>query len=298
MNIAVESILVGERDRTDPGDLSDLKASIAAVGLLHPIVVTENHELIAGGRRLAAIRELGWTDTPVTVVDLTTAADALRAEADENTCRKALTPYEAARARERRTRLLAPAAKGRKEQAIRERDSSGRAVATSANLAEVAPPAARETRKVAALGTGYSGSTLDKVDRIRDVAERGVIRQGKTETPAPEPVRAAARQALEEVKKTGAAVEPASRQVETAIAEYVEADPGVQDARLAREVFRLIVQTNSGLPKLDAARVRALRNKEMHEALADAYERLGQWVREASGEQEQERGLRVIRGTA
>lgn len=42
---------------------------------------------------------------------------------------------------------------------------------------------------MAAVGTGYSGSTLDKVDRIRDVAERGVIRQGRQEVPAPEPWR-------------------------------------------------------------------------------------------------------------
>ncbi|MFA7265815.1 MAG: hypothetical protein WC054_05850 [Candidatus Nanopelagicales bacterium] len=29
------------------------------------------------------------------------------------------------------------------------------------------------TRKLAAAGTGYSGSSLDKVDKIRDAAERG-----------------------------------------------------------------------------------------------------------------------------
>ncbi|MGH3671623.1 MAG: hypothetical protein ACRDSH_13465, partial [Pseudonocardiaceae bacterium] len=47
---------------------------------------------------------------PVTVVNLDTAADVLRAELDENTCRKPLTGYEASRARERRAEVLAPKA--------------------------------------------------------------------------------------------------------------------------------------------------------------------------------------------
>jgi hypothetical protein len=33
----------------------------------------------------------------------------------------------------------------------------------------------RRTAKVAARGTGYSGTTLDKVTGIREVAEQGVI---------------------------------------------------------------------------------------------------------------------------
>lgn len=40
-----------------------------------------------------------------------------------------------------------------------------------------------KTRKLAAAGTGYSGSSLDKVDKIRDAAERGVVKVGKTEMP-------------------------------------------------------------------------------------------------------------------
>lgn len=32
-----------------------------------------------------------------------------------------------------------------------------------------------KTRNLAAAGTGYSGSSLDKVDKIRDAAERGLL---------------------------------------------------------------------------------------------------------------------------
>jgi len=59
----------------------------------------------------------------------------------------------------------------------------------------------RRTAKVAATGTGYSGSTLDKVRAIRDAAERGVVRQGDREVPAPTEVREIARAGVENVKQ-------------------------------------------------------------------------------------------------
>ena len=55
-----------------------------------------------------------------------------------------------------------------------------------------------KVRKAAAVGTGYSGSTLDKVRVVRDSGERGIVKRGKKEVPAPEPVRAVAREAREE----------------------------------------------------------------------------------------------------
>ena len=54
-------------------------------------MVTPEGRLIAGQRRLAACRLLGWTDVPVTVVDLNEAA---RGEAHENLVRKDLLPSE------------------------------------------------------------------------------------------------------------------------------------------------------------------------------------------------------------
>src|ERR1700726_2666915 len=87
----IQQIQIGFRYRKDLGDLRALAQSIEEVGLLHPIVVTAAGRLIAGQRRLAACRLLGWTDVPVTVVDLYQAA---RGEADENFVRKDLLPSE------------------------------------------------------------------------------------------------------------------------------------------------------------------------------------------------------------
>src|ERR1039457_5826406 len=87
----IEQIQIGFRYRKDLGDLRPLVDSIAEVGLLHPVVVTPDGRLIAGQRRLEACRLLGWTDVPVTVVDLYQAA---RGEAHENFVRKDLLPSE------------------------------------------------------------------------------------------------------------------------------------------------------------------------------------------------------------
>ncbi|MFG2623238.1 ParB N-terminal domain-containing protein, partial [Streptomyces sp. NPDC048507] len=68
MRLPLSDIRVGKRDREDLGDLAGLQASITAVGLLHPVVVTQDGDLVAGGRRLAAVTGLGWETVPVTVV--------------------------------------------------------------------------------------------------------------------------------------------------------------------------------------------------------------------------------------
>jgi len=87
----IDQIQVGFRYRKDLGDLRSLADSIQEVGLLHPVVVTPEGRLIAGQRRLEACRLLGWTDVPVTVVDLYQAA---RGEAHENFVPKDLLPSE------------------------------------------------------------------------------------------------------------------------------------------------------------------------------------------------------------
>lgn len=94
MKLPLESITVGKRLREDYGDIAGLAASIEQFGLLHPIVVDEEANLVAGGRRLRAVQMLGWES--VDVRDLGELSDAERAEIEleENARRKDLTPYE------------------------------------------------------------------------------------------------------------------------------------------------------------------------------------------------------------
>ena len=89
-------IIVKDRSRKDLGDLSALATSIDEIGLLHPPVVTAGLVLVAGERRLEAVKLLGWQEVPVTVAATWSEVEkALYAERDENTCRKDLLPSEA-----------------------------------------------------------------------------------------------------------------------------------------------------------------------------------------------------------
>ena len=70
MDMVIAEISVGSRCRTDVGDIDALAAGIREAGLLHPVVVTPDGKLIAGSRRLAACKSLGWDKVPVQVVDI------------------------------------------------------------------------------------------------------------------------------------------------------------------------------------------------------------------------------------
>ena len=68
--LPISKIKVRSRYRKDLGDLAGLAASIKELGLLHPVVVRDDGRLIAGERRLAACKLLGWKTVPVTVIDI------------------------------------------------------------------------------------------------------------------------------------------------------------------------------------------------------------------------------------
>lgn len=80
------------RHRKDLGDIASLADSIKNIGLLHPVVVQPDGTLIAGERRLEAVKLLGWDKIPVRVIDL---PSIVRGEHDENVFRKDFTPSEA-----------------------------------------------------------------------------------------------------------------------------------------------------------------------------------------------------------
>ena len=94
---AVDSITIGQRHRTDLGDIDALAASIDRDGLLQPPTITPDGVLVCGARRMAAIKKLGWRRVSVWVRSgLSDRLGHLLAEQDDNQLHKPLTPIEAA----------------------------------------------------------------------------------------------------------------------------------------------------------------------------------------------------------
>ena len=114
--LSIEEINVGERQRKEiaPAELRALAKSIREKGLLHPVVVTRDKTLVAGGRRLEAMKvlhrdgqEFSCNSTlipagqiPTTLLsDKLRTSDVLEAELEENILRVNLSWQEEVEAR-------------------------------------------------------------------------------------------------------------------------------------------------------------------------------------------------------
>jgi ParB-like chromosome segregation protein Spo0J len=163
MLVSTDAIRVEGRCRKDLGDIGALASSIADVGLLHPVVVTADMALVAGERRLSAVRQLGWAEVPVTVTDsLPDAAALLRAERDENTARKELAPTEAVALGERLAALLRPQAEAR---------ARTRTDLMSDDCKATFLPETGQTRDAVGDAVGMSGRTWQKAQAVVKAAE-------------------------------------------------------------------------------------------------------------------------------
>jgi ParB-like chromosome segregation protein Spo0J len=168
-----KEIIVKDRSRKDLGDIERLATSIEQIGLLHPPVVTSDLLLIAGERRLEAIKMLKWSDLPVHVVStLAEAAQLLQAERDENTCRKDLAPSEAVALGVKLETIEAPKAQDRREA------TQGRPPKTGGNLPPVTD-AQPKTRDVVGAAVGMSGKTYQKAKAVVEAAQEDPEKFGK-----------------------------------------------------------------------------------------------------------------------
>ncbi len=93
LKIPVSEIIVRDRHRRDFGDLDALARNIADLGaLLQPIVITPSKVLVAGERRLRAVRDiLGWKEIDAKVVNIPSIVEG---EYAENELRKDWTASE------------------------------------------------------------------------------------------------------------------------------------------------------------------------------------------------------------
>lgn len=92
--IRIADIWIGDRRREDLGDIEALAESIRQYGLLAPPVLTDDGTLVAGQRRVEAMKLLGWTETPYINKGQLTAERLHEIELEENIRRKDFTEYE------------------------------------------------------------------------------------------------------------------------------------------------------------------------------------------------------------
>lgn len=158
--LSIEKITVGERHRRDLGDVAALARSIETVGLLHPVVVDDEGNLICGARRLAAFLRLGRQVIPAHVIDID---DALLGERDENLQRLDFAPDELV--------ALGRALEERERARAKERILVGHNQYTEPSGNFPAPSKGRVRDKVAAVA-GVSGRTYEKAKAVVEAAEQ------------------------------------------------------------------------------------------------------------------------------
>jgi ParB family chromosome partitioning protein len=158
IRLDIADITVGPRFRRQVGDLSALVESIESVGLLHPIVVTPEFEMVAGRRRLEACKKLGWVDIPCRVLPLS-PVEMLMAERDENAVRLDFRPSE-----------MVAIGRRLEEEVARQRSDN-----RTANLPQSGDSPLWErgkTRDIVGRSLGVAGSTYQKAKQVVEAAEQ------------------------------------------------------------------------------------------------------------------------------
>ena len=88
--IPISKIKVGTRFREELGDIESLAQSLETEGLINPITIDKDNNLLAGGRRLAAATSLKWKSITANVMEIETEGDLRIIELIENVQRKEL----------------------------------------------------------------------------------------------------------------------------------------------------------------------------------------------------------------
>jgi len=94
------------KPRREHGDIKALAESIRKEGLLQPLVINQNNELICGRRRYEALNFLKWKNAPILKVETESAIDKLSKSIAENLIRLNLTWQEEIKAKEELDQLM------------------------------------------------------------------------------------------------------------------------------------------------------------------------------------------------
>jgi ParB-like nuclease domain len=295
--LRIADIVIGERSRTEARNVDSLARSIQERSLLQPPVVRRDGGrwvLVAGMRRLTALRSLGWAETPVVVAEsIGDELAALYAEGDENTEREPFTVAEAVehrrriraaeeRAAKERQRAAGPASVAKREGRTAQPVKDG-----STKLEEPSPEPRRHEREVrhrTAKATGYGATTLDKAERILALAADDTV---------PEPVREIARNAADNLSAFGVKVDREFKAVEQVVVENSDHAEAYRNAQWRKQLAGELGKLNA-LTTFPAERVVAVCDEDHFHLIDSVCESVAAWHAEIT--RLRRPGLRAVPG--
>jgi N6-adenosine-specific RNA methylase IME4 len=203
----IADIKVGSRHRKNFGDIAALAKNIEEIGLLHPVVIRPDGRLIAGERRIKALKHLGRKDIAVTIVDLD---KVVRGEYAENFFRKAFVPSEWVDIEDALLADERAKAKQRQREAGERGSEGGRGKRKT--LGGNSPKGKRAPRAVDTVARviGKDRRTVEKARAVRDAARAEPEKFGKF---------------LTEMNRTEKVNGPYRRFINTQQAERIRAEP-------------------------------------------------------------------------
>lgn len=107
MKVPIDKIYIKDRIREDIGEITPLVESMSKFGLLNPVTISEDYELLAGYRRLETAKILGWKTIECHFVLAETKLAKFEIEMEENTTRKEFTEHEIEKSNKIRKELTA-----------------------------------------------------------------------------------------------------------------------------------------------------------------------------------------------
>lgn len=171
--VAIKAIIVGDRYRKDLGDLEPLKASIAEIGLLHPVVIDGERRLLVGGRRLEACKQLGMLTIPaVTAASLSDLRHRVMAEKDENVCREPFRPSEMVALGRVIEEFQRPIAEKAKAEGVKEGGKNRHSYGGNSPKAKQPRDESQRTSSVAAAACGVDRRTYEKAKAVTQAAAK------------------------------------------------------------------------------------------------------------------------------
>ncbi|MDA9792960.1 ParB/RepB/Spo0J family partition protein [Bacteriovoracaceae bacterium] len=91
--VSIDKIITNNKYLRLDTDVDKLKKSIATVGIINPLIINKNNELLAGGRRFTAMTALGFAKVPVVTIEKSEMEQEL-ISIDENLVRLDLNKVE------------------------------------------------------------------------------------------------------------------------------------------------------------------------------------------------------------